>query len=68
MFLFIGFASAQESCADTVITSFPFYHLSTLEESMGDNWSFEFYPDSSDYAYQINLSDAKSLYIDTCDP
>ena len=68
IFLFIGFASAQESCADTVITSFPFYHLSTLDESMGDNWSFEFYPDSSDYAYQINLSDAKSLYIDTCDP
>ena len=28
----------------------------------------KFYPDSSDYAYQINLSEAKSLYIDTCDP
>ena len=68
IFLFIGYVSAQESCADTIITSFPFYHLSTLEESMGDNWSFEFYPDSSDYAYQINLSEAKSLYIDTCDP
>ena len=56
------------SCVDTVITSFPFYHLSTLENNMGDEWSFQDYPHGSDYSYQINLSEQKSLYIDTCDP
>ena len=56
------------SCVDTIITSFPFYHLSTLENNMGDDWSFQSYPHGSDYSYQINLSEQKSLYIDTCDP
>ena len=56
------------SCVDTVITSFPFYHLSTLDNNMGDDWSFEQFPHGSDYSYQINLSEQKSLYIDTCDP
>tara|TARA_Y100001980_G_C14554108_1_gene340250 strand:+ start:1158 stop:3866 length:2709 start_codon:yes stop_codon:yes gene_type:complete len=68
VYLFFDWVLAQDSCADTIITSFPFYHLSTLDENMGDDWGFENYPDSSDYSYQINLSEQKSLYIDTCDP
>ena len=56
------------SCVDTVITSFPFYHLSALENNMGDDWSFQNYPNGNDYSYQINLPTQKSLFIDTCDP
>ena len=56
------------SCVDTVITSFPFYHLSTLENNMGDDWFFNIQPDGNDYSYQINLPTQKSLFIDTCDP
>ena len=56
------------SCVDTVITSFPFYHVSTLENNMGDDWFFNIQPDGNDYSYQINLPTQKSLFIDTCDP
>ena len=56
------------SCVDTVISSFPFYHVSTLENNMGDDWTFQSYPDGNDYSYQINLPTQKSLFIDTCDP
>ena len=55
------------SCVDTVITSFPFYHVSTLENNMGDDWFFNIQPDGNDYSYQINLPTKKS-FIDTCDP
>ena len=33
------------SCVDTVITSFPFYHVSTLENDMGDDWYLNIQPD-----------------------
>ena len=55
-------------CVDSVIVSLPFFHSSTLDESMGDDWSFQNYPHGADYAYQVTLSTQKNLYVDTCDP
>ena len=55
-------------CVDSVIVSLPFFHSSTLEESMGDDWSFQNYPHGADYAYEITLSTQRNLYVDTCDP
>jgi len=56
------------ACVDSVISSLPFYHESSLDESMGDDWSFQDYPHGADYAYEITLSTARNLYVDTCDP
>ena len=55
-------------CVDSVIVSLPFFHSSTLDQSMGDDWSFQNYPHGADYAYQITLPTQKNLYVDTCDP
>ena len=55
-------------CVDSVVVSLPFFHSSTLDESMGDDWSFQNYPHGADYAYQIALPTQKNLYVDTCDP
>ena len=60
----------QESgvCADSVITSFPFFHSSILDETMGDDWSFQTLGHGVDYAYEFTLLTPKNLFIDTCDP
>ena len=55
-------------CVDSVVVSLPFFHSSILDESMGDDWSFQNYPHGADYAYQITLPTQKNLYVDTCDP
>ena len=55
-------------CVDSVIVSLPFFHSSTLDQSMGDDWSFQNYPHGADFAYEITLSTQKNLYVDTCDP
>jgi len=58
----------SRECVDSVVVSLPFFHSSTLDESMGDDWSFQNYPHGADYAYQITLPNQKNLYVDTCDP
>ena len=35
---------------------------------MGNDWSFQNYPDGADFAYEITLPTQKNLYVDTCDP
>ena len=55
-------------CVDSVIVSLPFFHSSSLDQSMGDDWSFQNYPDGADFAYEITLPTQKNLYVDTCDP
>ena len=56
------------ACVDSVISSLPFFHTNTLEDDMGDDWSFQNYPDGVDYTYQLTIDTPKKLYIDTCDP
>ena len=56
------------ACVDSVISSLPFFHTNTLEDDMGDDWSFQTYPHGVDYTYQLTLDTPKKLYIDTCDP
>ena len=55
-------------CVDSVVVSLPFFHTSTLDDGMGDDWSFQNYPHGADYAYEITLPTQKNLYVDTCDP
>ncbi len=56
-------------CVDSVVASLPFFHVNTLDETMGDDWDFEEYPnDTVDYAYQITLTTNRNIYVDTCDP
>ena len=55
-------------CVDSVVVSLPFFHSSSLDESMGDDWTFQSYPHGADYAYEITLSTQRNLYVDTCDP
>ena len=56
------------ACVDSVVVSLPFFHSSSLDESMGDDWTFQSYPHGADYAYEITLSTQRNLYVDTCDP
>ena len=56
------------ACVDSVVITLPFFHSSSLDESMGDDWTFQSYPHGADYAYEITLSTQRNLYVDTCDP
>ena len=58
----------EGACVDYIIPSLPFFDTNTLDDSMGDDWPSDTFPDGVDYAYQLTLATPKKLYIDTCDP
>ena len=65
----VAMKSYSQVCVDSVVSSLPFYHESSLDESMGDDWAFENeWNDGVDFAYEITLLDTKNIYVDTCDP
>ena len=54
-------------CEDFIIESLPYTHeFSNIGQ--GNDWTNENYPNVSDVAYKLVLTEERTLFIDTCDP
>ena len=53
-------------CEDFTINNLPYSHVFN-NTGQGNEWGLNLYPDSSDVAYKLVLTESRTLFIDTCD-